>query len=429
MRPAGGNHLTLRKYAENVWDISTAHFDPDRARNEALRKQPVALSSILVAGSTYSRAHLKERLFKEGLKERRCEQCGQGELWRGRRMALILDHVNGIANDHRLENLQVVCPNCAATLPTHCGRQNRLERIPRECLYCGSRFGRPIHDSVIARALAPCDVRAPTARGPSSASSCGRPTLSYSGRSKRWATPEQDDATGYQTTRFVSGCGNTRRSCTRRTARTNPRWNSIYTVSAPIVLILAAGQGTRMRSKTPKVLHELCGRPMVLWPVAAARAAGAGRVVVVDSPARALEGMLPEGVELAVQPQPNGTGGAVVAAMAALDEAGEQAVDPAAPVLVLSGDVPLLSAEAISESARRARARRRGGDDGEHDPRGSRGLRTRGARRERRGGTGGGDEGPGRLHAGRARDPRGEHGDLRVRRARAAAGAAAAERG
>jgi bifunctional UDP-N-acetylglucosamine pyrophosphorylase / glucosamine-1-phosphate N-acetyltransferase len=120
-------------------------------------------------------------------------------------------------------------------------------------------------------------------------------------------------------------------------------------VSAPIVLILAAGQGTRMRSKTPKVLHELCGRPMVLWPVAAARAAGAGRVVVVDSPARALEGMLPEGVDLAVQPQPNGTGGAVAAGLAALDEAGEQAVDPAAPVLVLSGDVPLLSSEAISD--------------------------------------------------------------------------------
>ena len=77
---------------------------------------------------------------------------------------------------------------------------------------------------------------------------------------------------------------------------------------APTVLILAAGQGTRMRSKTPKVLHELCGRPMVLWPVQAALEAGAERVVVVDSPARALEGVLPEGVELAVQPQSNGTG-------------------------------------------------------------------------------------------------------------------------
>ena len=60
-------------------------------------------------------------------------------------------------------------------------------------------------------------------------------------------------------------------------------------MAAPTVLILAAGQGTRMRSNTPKVLHELCGRPMVLWPVQAALQAGAGRVVVVDSPGGTLE--------------------------------------------------------------------------------------------------------------------------------------------
>ena len=109
----------------------------------------------------------------------------------------------------------------------------------------------------------------------------------------------------------------------------------------PTILILAAGQGTRMRSGTPKVLHELCGVPMVLWPVRAALAAGAGRVVVVDSPARALEGVLPEGVELAVQTQADGTGGAV---RAAADH-----VDPEAPVVVLSGDVPLIDPEAIAE--------------------------------------------------------------------------------
>jgi bifunctional UDP-N-acetylglucosamine pyrophosphorylase/glucosamine-1-phosphate N-acetyltransferase len=99
-----------------------------------------------------------------------------------------------------------------------------------------------------------------------------------------------------------------------------------------------------MRSRTPKVLHELCGIPMVLWPVRAALAAGAGRVVVVDSPERALKGVLPEGVRLAVQPQSNGTGGAVVAGLAELEsQAGN------APVLVLSGDVPLVSTETIAE--------------------------------------------------------------------------------
>ncbi len=116
-------------------------------------------------------------------------------------------------------------------------------------------------------------------------------------------------------------------------------------MSAPTVLILAAGQGTRMRSGTPKVLHEICGRPMVLWPVLAAREAGAGRVFVVQSPAGELSEVLPAGVEAVVQPRADGTGGAVAAAIA---ELGEQ-LDGGAPVLVLSGDVPLVSPEAIAE--------------------------------------------------------------------------------
>ncbi len=128
--------------------------------------------------------------------------------------------------------------------------------------------------------------------------------------------------------------------------RTANRASILGVTPAPTVLILAAGRGTRMRSRTPKVLHELCGIPMVLWPVRAALAAGAGRVVVVDSPERALQSVLPDGVQLAVQPHSNGTGGAVVAAMAQLDAV---ASDGSAPVVVLSGDVPLVSADTIEE--------------------------------------------------------------------------------
>jgi len=111
-------------------------------------------------------------------------------------------------------------------------------------------------------------------------------------------------------------------------------------VAAPTVVILAAGAGTRMRSAVPKALHPLCGRPMALWPVYAALQAGAGRVVVVDAPSRPLAGHLPERVEHVVQDEPRGTGHAVRAA------AGHVQRD--APVVVLAGDAPLITAEAIS---------------------------------------------------------------------------------
>jgi hypothetical protein len=55
-------------------------------------------------------------------------------------MSLILDHVNHLATDNRFENLRIVCPNCNATLDTHCGRQNRLDVTPRACLHCGAEF-------------------------------------------------------------------------------------------------------------------------------------------------------------------------------------------------------------------------------------------------------------------------------------------------
>jgi bifunctional UDP-N-acetylglucosamine pyrophosphorylase / glucosamine-1-phosphate N-acetyltransferase len=110
---------------------------------------------------------------------------------------------------------------------------------------------------------------------------------------------------------------------------------------APVAVILAAGQGTRMRSATPKVLHPVCGRPMALWPVHAALEAGAGKVVVVGGPDRALEPVLPAGVELAVQAEPRGTGDAVRPAVPHFG-------DPDATVLVLNGDVPLITPEAIA---------------------------------------------------------------------------------
>src|SRR4051812_33333862 len=114
-------------------------------------------------------------------------------------------------------------------------------------------------------------------------------------------------------------------------------------------VVMAGGLGTRMQSATPKHLHPLLGRRLVDWVVRAARDAGVERVVVVTSPDAADRF---EGVEVAVQEQPRGTGDAVRAA-------GDTLAGVEGDVLVLNGDVPGLSPEtltALLETHRRAGA-------------------------------------------------------------------------
>ena len=107
------------------------------------------------------------------------------------------------------------------------------------------------------------------------------------------------------------------------------------------VLIMAAGQGTRMKSALPKVLHPVCGRPMLHWVIAAARDAGADNVVAITRPGDGVDQALPEGTTNAQQTEGEGTGSAILAA--------RDHVDPDSTVVVLSGDVPLTSSRLLAE--------------------------------------------------------------------------------
>lgn len=119
----GNSRETLKKYIKK-YNINISHFETIIQRNKINGKfKRIPLSTILVENSQYkTTSHLKNRLYDEGLKERKCEKCGQDENWHGEHMSLIIDHINGINNDSRIENLRIICPNCNATLPTFSGK-------------------------------------------------------------------------------------------------------------------------------------------------------------------------------------------------------------------------------------------------------------------------------------------------------------------
>lgn len=107
-------------------------------------------------------------------------------------------------------------------------------------------------------------------------------------------------------------------------------------------VILAAGEGVRMKSRTPKVLHAVCGKPMILYPVDLLRQLGIGRIVVVVSPSNgpAVRQLLGDSVEYATQPQVLGTGDAVSRAV-------ELVGDQVEHILVQNADVPLVQPESM----------------------------------------------------------------------------------
>jgi bifunctional UDP-N-acetylglucosamine pyrophosphorylase/glucosamine-1-phosphate N-acetyltransferase len=112
----------------------------------------------------------------------------------------------------------------------------------------------------------------------------------------------------------------------------------------PAALIMAAGHGTRMRSETPKVLHAVCGRPMLDWVVDASRGAGVERVVVVTRPGSGVAERVGEGVEVAEQREGEGTGSAVDSAMELLKDEDT--------ILLLSGDHPLITSDLLAQLMR-----------------------------------------------------------------------------
>jgi hypothetical protein len=123
LKGAGGNYaLAKRRILELGLDAS--HFTGQgylKGKKHGWSNK-MSMSEILVENSSYLQtAKLRERLFEEGIFERKCHSCG-GVEWMGKPMPLELEHKNGNPTDNRLDNLEILCPNCHAMTPTYRGR-------------------------------------------------------------------------------------------------------------------------------------------------------------------------------------------------------------------------------------------------------------------------------------------------------------------
>ena len=127
--PAGGNYDQVQRRIREL-GIDTSHFRGaawNKGTTQPRQRRPV--EELLVQGRWTSSHDLKQRLIRAGLKNAACERCGWCERAPDGRVPVEIDHINGDKNDNRIENLQILCPNCHALQPTHRGlNQKRRKR-------------------------------------------------------------------------------------------------------------------------------------------------------------------------------------------------------------------------------------------------------------------------------------------------------------
>lgn len=137
---SGGRYSWIKRLIVK-YNIDTSHFTGQGWKRDSIRYLSTDLFS---ENSTISRSRVRDTILRNHIIDYRCAFCGNTGEWMGKRIALQLDHINGIPNDHRIENLRFLCPNCHAITETYCGKNQKKNDIvhtyskrTNNCAVCG----------------------------------------------------------------------------------------------------------------------------------------------------------------------------------------------------------------------------------------------------------------------------------------------------
>lgn len=123
----GGNYRTINNSIKRL-SISLEHFTGKKNKVGQINKK-FSLEEIMIENSFYtSISTLKRRLLKDKILECKCVECGVTDTYNNKPIVLHLDHINGISNDHRIENLRLLCPNCHSQTDTYAGKNIKTNR-------------------------------------------------------------------------------------------------------------------------------------------------------------------------------------------------------------------------------------------------------------------------------------------------------------
>ena len=147
-KQGGGTQETLKKWIQ-FYQIDISHFKGQswskgltlEIDNRIKTTERYDIKDIFVENSIYSRAVAKSYIIRHNLLPYKCAICGNDGHWLNNILKLQLDHINGINNDHRIENLRFLCPNCHSQTITFAGKNNKAEITNEEIINAIDEIG------------------------------------------------------------------------------------------------------------------------------------------------------------------------------------------------------------------------------------------------------------------------------------------------